>query len=257
MIADGTRDKLIAEWLEDWGEDSDFFRVRVKGLPPRASDLQFIDSERVYEAQKRPAQFIQDDPLIVGVDIARGGGDNNYFRFRHGLDAQSIPPIRIPGEETRDSTRMVSKLLDVMSSDFGGVRPSVAFCDGTGIGGPIVDRCKQLGHDNIVEVQFGWAAPEARYANMRAYMWGRMKDWLLRGSIDRETQLEMDLVGPAYKHDSRDRVVLEAKEDMKKRGLASPDSGDALALTFAQPVALRAESQDRRERRPRGSGWMS
>src|SRR4051812_18656315 len=77
-----TNKAQIQEWLEAFGEDSDFFRVRVRGVPPRASDLQFIDSERVFEATNRAPFFAPDDPLIVGVDIARGGGDSNVIRFR-------------------------------------------------------------------------------------------------------------------------------------------------------------------------------
>jgi hypothetical protein len=112
--------------------------------------------------------------------------------------------------------------------------------DGTGIGGPIVDRLKQLGHSNVVEVQFGAEAPDAKYANMRAYMWGRLRDWLPKGAIDADPRLEMDLTAPGYTHDKRDRVVLESKEHLKDRGIDSPDDADALALTFAAPVAAKA-----------------
>jgi hypothetical protein len=236
-----TNKKQIDEWISDLGEDSDFVRVRVRGLPPRASDLQFIDSDRVFDSQRRVPFHAADDPLIVGVDVARGGGDRSVIRFRRGLDAASIPPIVIPGEETRDTMRLVTILLDVMSKTYDGVKPSMAFVDGTGIGGPIVDRCQQFGHRNVVEVQFGWKSPDNHYANMRVYMWWRMKEWLMRGSIDRNPQLEIDLTSPGYGHDKSDRIWLETKEAMKKRGVDSPDHGDALALTFAQPVALISE----------------
>ena len=106
----------------------------------------------------------------------------------------------------------------------------------TGIGGPIVDRLRQLGHTNVMEVQFGGRAPKRKYANMRPYMWGQMRDWLGHGCIDDDARLEQDVTGPDYQHDKHDRIVLEAKERMKKRGLDSPDDGDALALTFATPV---------------------
>ncbi len=74
-------------------------------------------------------------------------------------------------------------------------------------------------------------------ANMRAYMWQKLKDWLIRGAIPDDQRLEMDLTGPGFRHNNRDQLVLESKEDMAKRGLASPDDGDALALTFARAVA--------------------
>lgn len=232
-----TNKAQIEEWAHDYGEDSDFFRVRVRGLPPAASDLQFIDSTRVYEAQRRTVACFEDDPLIVGVDVARGGSDRSVIRFRRGVDARSIPPIRIPGEETRDAMRLVNLVAQVLDGEkSGGLKPSMVFVDGTGIGGPIVDRLKQLGHRNVVEIQFGWKAPDTKHANMRAWMWAQAKEWLLRGAIDKDDRLEIDLTGPGYHIDRQDRVVLEAKEDMKKRGLDSPDDGDALALTFAQPV---------------------
>ena len=78
---------------------------------------------------------------------------------------------------------------------------------------------------------------DPKYANQRAFMWGRMKEWLLNGAIDKDTALETDLSAPGYILDSRVRVQLEAKKDMRKRGLDSPDDADALALTFSQTVA--------------------
>lgn len=229
----GTNAAQIAKWLEDYGEDSDFFRVRVRGVFPRASSLQFISGEDVLAAQKREARCLIDDPLIMALDIARGGEDNCVFRFRRGFDARSIPPVRIPGSEVRDSMRLVSLALELIARH----RPSIFLFDGTGVGGPVGDRIRQLGH-NVIEVQFGTAAPDPRYANMRAYMWGQLKEWLPSGAIDDSPILEYDLTGVEYAHDKRDRLVLEAKEHMKERGLASPDDGDALAMTFAFKVGL-------------------
>ncbi len=231
-----TNKSLIAEWLQDYGEDSDFFRVRVRGLPPAASDLQYIDSARVMAAQRREGQPLVDEPLVCGLDVARGGGDDCVFRFRRGMDAASIPPIRIPGEQARDSMRLVSLAADVLTREYDGRRVTTMFVDGTGIGGPIVDRLRQLGHRHVLEVQFGGESPDPKFANMRAYMWGRLRDWLLHGKIDTHPRLEQDLTGPGYGHDKRDRLVLEAKDHMKARGVDSPDDGDALALTFAMAV---------------------
>ena len=207
--------------------------MRVRGLPPNASDLQFIENSRVYEAQRRPAIQLPNDPLIVGVDVARGGADRTVIRFRSGTDARSIPPIRLTGEESRDTMRVVSVLAQVLSTEYGGRKPTMTFVD-SGMGGPVVDRLHQLGFRNVVEVQFGAKPPDFHYANHRAWMWSQMKDWLTHGAIDPDPRLETDLTGPGYHHDKQDRVVLESKEDMKKRGLDSPDDGDALELTFAR-----------------------
>lgn len=238
-----TNKAQIAEWIQDYGEDSDFVRVRVRGLPPRASDLQFIGSDVVFEAQKRPAFALPDAPLVVGLDLARGGEDECVFRFRRGSDARSIPPIRVPGEQARDSMKLVTIAADILGRVYDGRKVAAMFVDATGgsIGGPVADRLRQLGHRGVIDVQFGGESPDPLYSNMRAFIWGRMRDWLATGAIDTTPDLEMDLTGPGYFHDKRDRLMLESKEAMKKRGLASPDDGDALALTFAQMVAPRVD----------------
>jgi hypothetical protein len=227
---------LIAEWITDWGEDSDFVRVRVKGIPPRAGDLQLIDSERIWAAQRRVPQCLQDDPLIAGVDVARGGEDMTVVRFRKGNDGTVLKTVRIPGDQSRDSTLVVSKFAELLNDQRPDHKINMMFVD-SAFGGPIVNRLHQLGYRNVVEINFGSASPDVHQANMRAYMWCKMRDWLLNGAIDSDRRLETDLSGPGYRQDKHDRLVLESKEDMKKRGLASPDDGDALCLTFAQRVA--------------------
>jgi len=229
----------IAEWVQDYGEDSDFVRVRVRGLPPAASDLQFIDSASVAAAQRRGVSVLSDDPLVCGLDLARGGSDECVLRFRRGNDARSIPAIRVPGEHARDSMKLVTLAADVLQRTYNGYRVQTMFVDATGgsIGGPIADRLRNLGHRNVIDVQFGGESPDPKYGNFRAYMWGRMRDAISGGlAIDSHAGLEIDLTSPGFKHDKRDRVILESKEDMKKRGIDSPDDGDALAMTFAQVV---------------------
>ena len=121
------------------------------------------------------------------------------------------------------------------------------FIDGGGVGGGVVDRCRQLGL-RVIEVQFGARSDRASigqdgaivYANKRAEIWGSMREWLRDGSIDNDPELLADLTGLEYGYvlrEGREAIQLERKEDMKKRGLASSDDGDALALTFAYPVA--------------------
>lgn len=253
-----TNKEQIAEWASFHGEDSDFMRVRVRGLPPAASDLQFIDQARVSAACGRAVDgLLPDEPLVAGLDVARGGSDNCVLWFRRGIDASSIPPVVIPGEQARDSMRLATMAADALSKTYGLHRIHTLFVDGTGIGGPICDRLRQLGHANVQEVQFGSESPDPKLANMRAFMWSRMKDWLVRGCLPaRHPQIQSDLVGPGYYHDKRDRVVLESKEDMKKRQLDSPDYGDALALTFAAVVRPKAH-QTTPYRPPTGrTAWM-
>lgn len=233
-----TNKAQIQEWAEDYGEDSDFFRVRVLGLPPNASDAQFIDQRRVNEAQLRQVAVFPDEPLVVGCDLAWGGSDHNVIRFRRGKDARSIPPIRIPGEFTRDPGVLTNRLADVLTQTYQGHPVSMLFLDSAGIAGAIGTRLRELGHRNVLEVNFGADSPNAKRRYMRDHMWAEMKDWLLTGAIDKAPRLESDLIGPGLRPDRQQRIWLESKEDMKKRGVDSPDDGDALALTFAQPVKL-------------------
>lgn len=232
-----TNKQQIADWVEQFGEDSDFVRVRVRGLAPRASDAQYIDQERVLNAQKRRVEVPADEPLVAGCDMAWGGSDDNVVRFRRGADARSIAPIRIKGEFTRDPAVMVNRLADVLRHGVGGVPVHTLFLDSAGIAGPVGARLRSLGYRNVQEVNFGSDSPDPKYRYYRDYMWGKLKEWLLAGAIDDDPQLEADLTGPGLRPDLRQRVWLESKEDMKKRGLDSPDDGDALSLTFAASVA--------------------
>lgn len=227
-----TNKTQIAEWVQDYGEDSDFVRVRVRGLPPSASDIQFIDSGRVYEAQRRTVDPLLDEPLVAGVDVSGGGSAWTVCRFRRGLDARSIPPIRLTGEQTRDRNRVIAILAEALTTH----KVAAMFVD-SAFGSPIVERLHVLGFSQVHEVNFGGESPDVHDANQRAYQWRRMKEWLLRGAIAKhDARLEADLAGPGFHLNRRDQLVLESKESMQKRGVASPDDGDALSLTFAQPV---------------------
>lgn len=108
----------------------------------------------------------------------------------------------------------------------------------------VVDRLRQLGVPHVQGVAFGSApatgdraGAKPRYADKRAEMWGNLGDWLRAGgALPDDPELRADLTSLEYGYDGKGAIQLEKKEDMKKRGLASPDIGDALALTFALPV---------------------
>lgn len=236
-----TNKETIAEWASVYGEDSDFFRVRVLGMPPRASELQFIDQGRVADAQRRrlPDTF-GDEPLIAGVDVSDGGKAWNVVRFRRGNDARSIAPVRIPGEKVReDRGPFLAKLADILTSEYGGRKVDAMFVD-SAFGAPYVERLNAMGFKQVSEVRFGSDSLDIHQANRRAYMWNRMKEWLgHQGCIDaKDERLEIDLTAPGYHINRKDQLVIESKEDMQKRGADSPDDGDALALTFAAPVGV-------------------
>ena len=125
-----------------------------------------------------------------------------------------------------------------------------------GNGAGVIDKLRQMGHD-ATEVHFGGRPSKARYVNKRSEMWFEMREWLMAGGvIPRNTALMQDLAAPIYRFDTQDRVALESKDDIKARGLPSPDLGDALALTFAFPVRkernLRREAAHQAGYRPQG-----
>ena len=122
------------------------------------------------------------------------------------------------------------------------LRADAVFVDGGGVGGGVVDRCRQL-RLAVHDVQFGGRADRSdfvtggeRYANKRAEMWGAMRAWLVTGAIEPDMDLRDQLVAPTYAFNARDEIQLERKADMRARGVPSPDWADALALTFAYPV---------------------
>src|SRR5450755_2564921 len=123
--------------------DSDFTRVRVRGLPPAADELQFIDRSRILEAQKREAQSLDDDPLICGVDVSGGGAAWNVIAHRRGTDARSIPRIRIPGEHTRDRSVLVGKLAEILRDTRPSRKVTAMFID-MAFGSPIYERLRAL-----------------------------------------------------------------------------------------------------------------
>lgn len=232
--------KQIDKWIEDYGEDSDFVRVRVRGVFPRAGSMQFISSEIAEFAGKREGDHSLRDPRIMGVDVARFGDDQSVIFFRIGRDAKTYAPLKFRGIDTMSFAARIVEEAEKHKID-------AIFIDGGGVGGGVVDRLRML-QLPVVEVQFGGKADRNMassegtivYANKRAEMWGLMRDWLATGAIPDDPELLSDLSNVEYGYvmkEGRDAIMLERKADMKKRGLSSPDVADALALTFAYPVA--------------------
>lgn len=238
---EGTNKAYLDELVRTYGEDSDIAKVRVRGMFPSASSMQFIGMDQVEAAQARPVgTFLGSDPLVYGVDCARFGDDSSVLAKRVGRDARSRPWKRW---NKMDAMQLAGDIALEAQQE----HPDAIFVDAGNIGAAVVDRLRQLGIENVYEVWFGgegrdanWNGVKVRTANKRAEMWTNMREWLKSGSIPDEQKLIDDLVGPLYSFAGDDtRIMLERKKDMKKRGLASPDDGDALACTFAEPVAPR------------------
>ncbi len=210
------------------------------------SDMQFIGGGLVREAMAREAYAEMGDEVIIGVDVARFGDDRTVIWTRRGRDAKSMPPIVMQGADTMAVAARVMAEIDLR-------RPDAVFVDEGGVGGGVVDRCRQMGY-SVVGVNFGGKADRIiegapKSANKRAEIWASMRAWLQAGgSIPDDAKLEMDLTGPLYSFDVNNAIQLEKKADMKKRGVPSPDMADALALTFSYPVVPRSMERMIQER---------
>ena len=224
----------IAKLVEQYGEDSDQVRVRVRGQFPKGSLNGYITYDEVEAAQTRELPPINNDGLIMAVDVARFGDDQSIIRFRRGVDARSIPPLRFQGLDTQ---QLAAKVVDANNK----FEPDLIVVEGSGVGGGVVDACRLLGL-KIVEINPGRVANDKKdYFNVRAEMHGLCKEWLRKhGCIDPDDQaLAGDLTKVEYRYNDKNQLILESKKDMKDRGLASPDDGDAHCLTFTVKVPKR------------------
>ncbi|MCF8034677.1 MAG: hypothetical protein K9K66_04400 [Desulfarculaceae bacterium] len=223
--------EYVEEMEAEYGRNSDIFKVRVQGEFPRAAFNQLIAHNLADAARgkfMRPEMY-QHAAKLLGVDVARFGDDRSVITKRQGL--LTHPQQKFYGIDTMTLAGHVAHEITTW-------KPDATFVDVGGMGAGVVDRLRQLGHE-VIEVNFGdVATDENKYHNKRSEIWGEMMAWLKAGgSIPDDDDLVDDLVGPLYAHDSKQRLALERKRDMKKRGLASPDCGDSLAVTFAEKVS--------------------
>lgn len=228
----------FAKWIADYGEDSDFVRVRIRGVFPRVDAESFISLDLVRLATNREIEP-QGGPIVIGVDVGRFGDDPSVIYCRRGRDATIIPPVLLYGADTMKTAGRVAQI-------FLETKASMVMVDSGGVGGGVVDRLRQLSIP-VMEVDFGSSADStnpddgAKYANKRAEIWGALRAWLTGGRIPElktgeHTTLADEITGPNYGLNNREEIQLEAKKDMRRRGVPSPNVADALACTFAFPV---------------------
>lgn len=237
---------LINQWIEDYGIDSDFVKVRVLGQFPSQGTLQFIPTGWVELAKMRAVVQQRNDPLILGVDIARRGDDESVIYPRIGMDARSWPARRFRGQST---DQMVGHVLE-MVSEFRqlGRTVSAIFVDMGNTGAAVYDYLVKL-TPNVHGVWFSSNPTDRKTYRFKVdEMYGKMKDALEhRLSLPADNQPNgIELAAQLTQREFGytlvgNRIQLESKEAMKDRlgadlGFSSPDIADALALTFAQDV---------------------
>jgi|TARA_Y100000310_G_C20682581_1_gene816849 hypothetical protein len=229
-----TNKDLFEEWRQDWGEDSDLFKVKVRGMFPAQGNVQFISTDLVDDAMLRPNEHTKSDPFVIGVDVARFGENDTVIYPRIGMDARSFGYKRFNG---LDVVQVVEKVIETLQEFQSlGRKCNGLFIDGGGLGGGVVDMLRRLGY-NPIDVNFGGKAADRTYHRKGDEMWGRMKDAMPRLALPKEEDLKAQLTQREYGFSlSGQKIKLETKRDMSDRGVQSPDMADALSLTFAQEV---------------------
>ena len=237
-----TNKDRIEEWKSDYGEDSDFFKVRVKGEFPSAGSVQFISGDDVTAAQKRELIYNKNAALVIGVDVARFGDDDSVIYPRIGDDARSFEIKIFNGIDTVQLVGRVIETIRYFKSL--GIACSGLFVDGGGVGGGVVDQLRHLGY-NPIEVQFGGKPTDTgTYRYKTDEMAGKMKEHigtrLCLPAMNQKNGADLygELTQREYGFTLANKLNLESKKDMKARGLPSPNKWDALALTYAEDVVL-------------------
>jgi hypothetical protein len=242
---EGTDKQVYEQIIAEYGPDSSQAHVEVYGQFPNEGDDQFISIGIVDSAMQRQPYKDESAPIVVGVDPARFGADATVIAVRQGRDILKL--IRHRGDDTMT---VVGHVIDVIEE----FKPTLVNIDEGGLGAGVVDRLKEQRY-KIRGVNFGNKSKNPiMYGNKRAEIWGEMRDWLKSASVPNDRFLKSDLISPKMKPDSRGTIYLESKKDMKARGLASPDAADAIALTFAFPVAHR-EAREGKQRTARSMGY--
>lgn len=233
------KDKLNAQ-VELWGEQSDYVRKYIKGEFPVQASTQFIPSDIVESAMSRKPECFLWEPLLMGVDVARFGDDQTVICFRRGRDACTVPWVRMRGA---DAVTVAGKIAELKEKE--GV--DAIFVDGVGVGGGVIDILRRW-HHNVIEVKGSGKVDGAikldrpmKLRNKRAEIWACTREWLANGTIPDDDDLLDELTSIEYDYDADGRLIMEDKDDMKSRGLASPDAADALTMTFAAPVAMKTD----------------
>jgi hypothetical protein len=221
----------LQEWIDAYGIDSDFVRVRILGLFPRFGAMQFISTEVVDTAMltEIPYEAWCLSPIVIGVDVARYGMDQSCIAVRQGRKLHEMKKYR-----ELNTMQLSAEVIATMRQYD---RAAAVFVDGVGVGAGVVDRLQMLGHP-VIEVNGGSTAyDDIVFYNRTAEMWSRMRDWLKGADLPpKDSGLRLALIGREFTYDNKDRIRLERKADMRKRGLESPDEADALSHTFAEEL---------------------
>jgi hypothetical protein len=231
---EGTDQKLFQSMIEQYGENSTVSRVEVMGEFPQADDDTVIPMELIRAAVDRDVALTASEPIIWGLDVARFGGDNSALCVRQGNTVFEI---------TSFASMDLMQLCGLIKNRYDDAtvleRPQEILVDVIGIGAGVVDRLREQNLPvrgiNVSES----SSVKKNYLNLRADLWFAIKDWLAQRDcrLPIDDELASELAAPLYKYTSTGKIKIESKDEMRKRGIKSPDKADALALTMASSAA--------------------
>lgn len=210
------------------GEDSDQSLVRVRGGFPKSATRQLISSDAIDKSMKFEAEGWELLPKVMGVDIARFGENSSTICLRQGRKVSEIEVL-----PKQDLMKTAHHVAEVIKRE----RPLQVFVDGSGIGAGVVDRLRQLNFP-VVDVNGGNSSLNPRFLNKRAEMWWEMKEFIEGAcELPKDQKLKEELACVEYDYTDKGRIRLDRKSDIQEQYGFSPDRADALAMTFAYPVA--------------------
>jgi hypothetical protein len=200
-------------------------------------------------ARKYKALAYESLPKILSVDVARFGDDQTVIGLRQGRKATLLKKYR-----GLDTVEVAERVIEFITKE----EPNAVVVDGDGLGAGVVDQLKARGYKCFEFHGAERANKTEKYFNRRAEIWGEVRDWLREGAeIPDLQELADDLTGPEYLTSNKGQIQLERKADMKRRGLASPDVGDMLAMSFAVQIAVPEQDHSHYQQfNVSESGWM-
>lgn len=244
---DGRTPKFVFDWRDDPRKDEAWYELQKTKLDPVivAQEIDrsytasvsnaFLSGELVTAASRKgPADIMAMGPVIMGIDVARFGNDKTCFTFRQGrVLLRQIVMGKL------DTVDVAGRAKDEIRAQLEGVQQIAV--DTIGIGSGVADMLRRDFGDLVVDVNSAIRVDDGQNYNLRARMWRDMREWLKNGaSIPNDNDLITDLTALQYSYRAG-ALLLESKDDAKKRGIKSPDRADALALTFAYPVKTQDE----------------
>lgn len=227
--------EFVREMAIKYGEESNAYRVRVLGEFPLADDDTMIPFSVVEQAMNRDIEVDRYSTMTYGVDVARFGSDKSALAKKKGNVITEVKKWR-----GLDLMQLVGAIKAEYESEEPEDRPLNIYIDSIGLGSGVVDRLREMGLPAVgINVSESPAMKNA-YINLRGELWGKMKNWLEQRNcvLPKDDDLLADLTAPRYTFNSSGRLRVESKEEMKKRGLASPDLADACILTLAGEAAV-------------------